>query len=47
MFWGKTYYLSRVTGVEILPYLRLECNLYVRSQNRLIIIRAIPLSGLG
>lgn len=44
MFWGKTYYLSRVTGVEILLYLRLRCNLNVKSQNRLIFIRTMPLS---
>lgn len=37
MFWGKTYYLPRVTGVEMLPYLRLKCNLHVKSQNGLII----------
>lgn len=46
MFWGKTYYLSRVTGVEILPYLRLRCKLHVKSRNRLIIIRTIALSVL-
>lgn len=46
MFWGKTYYLPRVTGVEMLLYLRLECNLHVKSQNGLIIIRTIPLSVL-
>lgn len=43
MFWGKTYSLSRVTGAEILPYLRLKFNLYVRSQGRLMIIGTIPL----
>jgi hypothetical protein len=41
MFWGKTYYLSRVTGVEIVPCLRFECSLSVKAQNRLTLMRTV------
>lgn len=44
MFWRKTYYLSMVTGVEILPNWRLTCNLCVESQNRLIMVKTLPVS---
>lgn len=44
MFGRKPYYLSMVTGVEILPYRRLTGNLCVESQNRLIMVKTLPLS---